>query len=355
VCLCGKKPGPEVDPMLPEVGLNEAFVACFDRTGLTRVRTWYCGGASFGARQLAVHPSGDLFVTLPDECGDHELTAISILRLDASLSTRAMVPVTPTEGPMPYVRIDGLGATEEHVVVAGRMRGETTIGAETGRGPFAAVLAAEDLSLVHLISSPPSDADPPPEAHIGHAAVREDGATLLFGKDHVGGAFRAEGGVFVRVLDAHTGALTSISEGDEPRFHHRYGVAWHPDGRPTAIGTQGGRHLAILLGSELHTLDTSYASRPYFAYRGAELLIARPMFDSGHEIAGRVFDGERWGGFLVGADATSFEALWAQGLPGPYNAYRPIPLLEGMAVVSSADSVSPGRGFRIAFFSPRAP
>lgn len=346
VCISGERRGLEGSPLLPEVGLSDAFVACFDRMGPTRVRTLPCRGASAGGGSLATNRAGDLFVELQGRCDETGILFTSVLRLDRALEVRATAVITPRDGPVTHVH--ALGATDEHVVVVGSAFNAATIGEHTLEGPFVAVLAADDLAPIHAVTSPPRDEEPTVDVSVGYLAVRADGVALLFGRDYEGGAFRSAGGPFVRTMQLPDGPVLAPAE--DAFFHHQYAALWHPDGRPTAIGTAGAQVLRVAVGADLHTVRTGYASHPRAAFREGELLIARPMFEEGITIGERRISGERWGGFLAGFDATMFEPRWAQGLPDGYEEYIVVVLPDDtMAVVGCrADDDAPG--MHLAFY-----
>lgn len=208
-------------------------------------------------------------------------------------------------------------------------------------------LRREDLAVATVVGSDPVEGELH-DTSLSYVATREDGVALLFGRDFEGGVFRPEGGGFLRTLRLPDGRPRAAPA--EGYWHHQYTVAWHPDGRPTAVGTEGGRTLSIQVGTRFLDVDTGYLSAPHASYRGDELVIARPM-DTPSSIGGRLLTNDRWDGVLLALDGRTFEPRWVQGLALPYGEQAVHPTTDRtLAVVGSRPNPGIDPGMRLAFY-----
>ena len=137
------------------------------------------------------------------------------------------------------------------------------------------------------------------------------------------------------------GFVSDAVAGADGVWHHQYGAAWHPDGRPVVLGTQGDQALRVGLGDTVLSLELGYAGAPHAAFRGDELLIARPFFER-LEIADRTFtSGELGGGVLVAVRSTTLEPLHARDLPPGYRDYLVEVTGDSTFAVIARDPVDP--------------
>ncbi|UJR79912.1 hypothetical protein [Sandaracinus amylolyticus] len=336
-CLGGIRRGREASNELLEVMQGDAFIACFTPEGRTRAVAIDCSGASFGVHGLAAHPGGDLYALVEDGC---VTDAFSVVRFDRALTVLASTTITSDESPPPYVR--AIAASDDAVVVGGSMRRPGRVGASDVRhGPFAAILAPDDLATRHLVAPAPIAGEPYVDVGVSFAAIHGDRA-LLFGRDAEGGGFADRAGSFVSWVSLDDGALTPI---ESRRWHHQYGALMHPDGRPVLLGTTGGTILQLQVGDTWPRVWTGYAGGPEATFRGDELVIARP-FTGELEIAGTTLSDDEWSGFLMGLDPITFEPAWARALSTHhYNDYFVAALPDGtLAVVATgaSDREDPG-------------
>jgi hypothetical protein len=316
----------------PDAAANDAFVACFDVTGPTRARRWPCTAWSWGASRIAAHPNGDLFVVLDGACQGLDASE-RVERLDRALTTRATATLSTT-GFGPDLR--DIATDDGFVVVSGSLRMPGRIGERDVHGPLVVVLTLDDLEIVHVVGNVPAETASIDDASVAYVAV-EGANALFFGRDVVGGAFAPEGGPFVRSMRLPNGDVEP--SGADGFWHHQYGAAWHPDGRPVVFGTQGAQTLRIGLGDAVLSLDTGYGGAPHFAFRGEELLIARPFFER-ITLAGRTFTNAGFGGgFLLGVDAATLDPRWARQLQPGYRDYLVEVTPDGLIGVVGRDPV----------------
>lgn len=327
-CLGGIRTGREASAELPEVMQYDAFIACFTPEGRTRAVAIDCSRASFGVHRLAAHPSGDLYALMEDGC---VTDGFGVVRFDRAFAVLASTTITSDESPPPHVR--AIAASHDAVVVGGSMRRPGRVGASDVRhGPFAAVLAPDDLATLHLVAPAPIVGEPYVDVGVDFVAVHGDRA-LLFGRDVEGGGFAARAGSFVSWMSLDGGALTPI---ESRRWHHQYGALVHRDGRPVLLGTTGDTILQLQVGDIWHRVRTGYAASPEATFRGDELVVARP-FSGEIEAAGTTLSDDEWGGFVMGLDPITFEPAWARALSTHhYNEYLVAALPDGtLAVVAT--------------------
>lgn len=191
-CLGGSRTGREASDELPEVMQGDAFIACFTPEGRTRAVAIDCSRGSFGVHRLAAHPGGDLYALMEAGCVTE---AFGVVRFDRALTVLASTAITSDESPPPYVR--AIAASHDAVVVGGSMRRPGRVGASDVRhGPFAAILAPDDLATRHLVAPAPAGGESYSDVGVDFVAAHGDRA-LVFGRDVEGGSFARSAGSFV--------------------------------------------------------------------------------------------------------------------------------------------------------------
>ncbi len=335
VCIGGIRKGRTPSPLLPDVAQNDAFVACFNPSGVTRARSWPCQGpAGFGVERLGADPNGGLYIASGDGCFA-PLPAAHVERISSTLATEAVLTLTSTTNPPVY--FSDIAASADYAVVVGTARAPTTMGDTEAHGPFAAVLARDDLSIVNVVASATVEASGS-LANVHQLAVNDNGVALYFGQDIEGGVFAAAGGQFVRTMTLPDGSLENPGDHD---WYSEYAALWHPDGVPVLLGTMGdSTTLQVEVGADVHALETQYLDGPYAAFHGHELLIARP-FAGMITIAGRTFSsgGAPASAVLVATDERTIEPHWARQLPGGYNNDEVAVLTDGTIAIIACDAV----------------